>query len=46
MLPFVSHLETDPNEKTILKIEKNGPIQSIGINIESTGIAQEYQFHL
>ena len=38
---FLSRLELDPNEKIILKIREDIPIQPIEVNIESTGIAQE-----
>ena len=38
---FLSRLETDPNEKTILRIREDIPTKPIQVNIESTGIAQE-----
>ena len=38
---FLSRLEIDPYEKTILKIRKDIPTKSIEVNIESTRIAQE-----
>ena len=38
---FLSRLEMDPNEKTILKIRKDIPTRPIEVNIESPGIAQE-----
>ena len=38
---FLSRLETDPNEKIILKIGEDIPTKPIEVNIESTGIAQE-----
>ena len=38
---FLSRLERDPNEKVILKIREDIPTKPIGVNIESTGIAQE-----
>ena len=43
---FLSRLETDPNEKIILKIREDIPTKQIEVNIESTGIAREEQnFH-
>ena len=33
--------ETDPDEKINLKIKEDFPRKSIGVNIQSTGIAQE-----
>ena len=38
---FLSRLELDPNEKTILKIKEDIPTKPIEMNIESTGISQE-----
>ena len=38
---FLSRLEMNPNEKTILKIREDIPTQPIKVNIESTGIAKE-----
>ena len=38
---FLSRLEMDPNEKTILKIREDLPTTPIEVNIELTGIAQE-----
>ena len=38
---FLSRLEMDPNDKLILKIREDIPTKPIGVNIESTGIAQE-----
>ena len=38
---FLSRLEMDPKEKTILKITEDIPTKPIEVNIESTGIAQE-----
>ena len=38
---FLSRLELDPNEKTILKIRKDIPTKPIEVNIQSTGIGQE-----
>ena len=38
---FLSRLETDPNEKIILKIREDIPTKPIEVSIESAGIAQE-----
>ena len=38
---FLSRLEKDPKEKTILKIREDIPTKPIEVNIESTGITQE-----
>ena len=38
---FLSRLEMDPNEKRILKIREDISTKPIGVNIESTGNAQE-----
>ena len=38
---FLSRLEMDPNEKTILKIREDIPTKPIEVNIVSTGFAQE-----
>ena len=38
---FQSQKETDPNENIILKIQEDVPMQSIEVNIQSTGITQE-----
>ena len=40
---FLSRLEMDPKEKTILKIREDIPTKPIEVNIESTSIAQEEQ---
>ena len=40
---FLTRLEMDTNEKTILKIREDIPTKAIEVNIESTGIAQEEQ---
>ena len=40
---FLSQSETHPSEKILLKIREDIPTQPIDVNIESSGIAQEYQ---
>ena len=40
---FLSRLDMDPIERTILKVREDFPTKPIEVNFESTGIAQEEQ---